>query len=116
MPNPVALFTSVSSAGIGTAIGYISAAVIQSRSQRKTNAEDASVIVQAATELTDRLLKRNADLAHVNMEARKALSALIVAVQLAQDTFEDLPTEIPRNIKLMSVLQKALDKANSVEL
>ncbi len=116
LPGP-GLAASISSAGVGTLIGYIGSALIQARSQKKTKADDASVLVGAATELTDRLLKRNADLAHVNMEARKALQALVDAVQLAQDAFHEIGSDDTHlNVDLMVTLQAALDAANAVEI
>ncbi len=117
LPGP-GLAASISSAGIGTVVGYIGAALIQARSQKKTASEDASVLVGAATELTDRLLTRNTELAHINAQAREALQALVDAVQLAQDVFEEFPEtgDGAHNRKMMQVLQTALDVANAVEI
>ena len=117
LPGP-GLAASISSAGAGTLIGYIGAALIQAHSQKKTRAEDASVLVAAATELTDRLLKRNTDLAKINAEARRALADLTDAVQLAMDTFEKFPDvgDGAHNRAIMVALQTALDKANQVEI
>ena len=58
----------LSTAGIGTGVGYIAAAVIQGRATRKTKADDSNAIVSAATLFADRLLTRNSDLAHVNAQ------------------------------------------------
>jgi uncharacterized membrane protein YccC len=118
MPNANAIFGALSSAGIGTAIGYVSSAVIQARSQKKTRAEDASVLVAAASELTDRLLQRNSELAHANATARRALAKLIDAVQQAENVFERFPEvgDGATNRAMMALLQEALDVANQVEI
>ena len=110
--------TGLSTAGIGTGVGYIAAAVIQSRSTKKTSADDANAIVGAATELTDRLLKRNEQLAHANAQARNALSKLIQAVQTSQDVFEKFPEvgDGANNRAMMIVLQAALYLANTIEI
>lgn len=119
MPDSNAIFASVSSAGFGTAIGYVASALIQAHGQKKSRADEASVLVAAASELTDRLLKRNTDLAHVNAQLRHALGTLIDAVQTAQDNFNDLPPEIRQgkrsSIDVMAVLQAALNVASDVE-
>lgn len=110
----------MSAAGVGTAIGYLGAAVVKARASRRTRADEASVVVDAANTIVGRLLERNASLAHTNMLARAAMSKLVMAVQLALDRFEELPPEqvrdIQRNVDLMVALQAALDAANAVEL
>jgi hypothetical protein len=118
MGQPSAIVASLSSAGIGTAVGYIASAMIEARAHRKTKADDAGALVNAATELTDRLLRRNSELAHANATARNALGKLIIAVQKTQDLFERFPEvgDGAFNRELLVTLQLALDAANLVEM
>src|SRR5271166_5392348 len=118
MPAVGNILSSVTSAGVGTAVGYIAAAIIQTRSQRESDEDKAGALVTAAATLTDRLLTRNRELSHTNTQLRRALNKLIDAVQLAQDTFEHFPTvgDGKHNREMMEVLHTALDIANAVEL
>ncbi len=116
MPNIGSLVTSFSSAGIGTGIGYITAALIQTRNHKRTKAQDVSALVTAANTITDRLMQRNNELIHINAQARQALSKLVDAVQAAQDRFRELPDVCDESTTLMATLQAALDAANAVEI
>jgi hypothetical protein len=72
-----AAFAALVAASLGTAIGAISAALIRARSIR---AEGAGALVQAASQLTDRLLARNTDLSEELHTMRLILDELDEAV------------------------------------
>src|SRR5271167_2026914 len=110
------IVTSITSAGVGSAVGYIAAAIIQARSQRETDENKAGALVEAAATLTDRLLTRNKELSSTNRHLRQALNKLIDAVQTAQNVFEHFPDvgDGLANRDMMAVLQLALDAANAI--
>lgn len=111
------VWTALSSAGIGSALGYVGAAMIEARSHKRTKTDDAGALVTAATQLTDRLLTRNSELAHTNSQLRVALNALMTAVQLAQNTLHDLGEGVCDDCssrQLMVVLDQALTAAEGI--
>ncbi len=65
---------------VGAGIGTVASAIINARSHRD---QSASAIVQAASQLTDRLLRRNADLADMERAIRDCLLKLSDAVSAA---------------------------------
>lgn len=117
MANSASVWSAVITALGSAGIGYVGAAAITARSQRKSKIDEAQVLVEVATEITDGLLRRNRELAHINAGLRRALQKLTVGVQIAQDTFERFPEtgDSAANRSMMALLQEALDIANSVE-
>jgi hypothetical protein len=92
---PLSAIGLVLSTTLGAAIGAIGSALVGARSHRN---EGASALVDAATQLTDRLLKRNNDLTDIEQDMRRMLIRLSDAVTVCErqhphvsdDAFDEL--------------------------
>lgn len=120
MPNQLSLnaLQAVAYAGLGGGLGAVGAAWITARAGRDHDKADAAAqLTKAASALTDRLVKRNADLSADNGRLRRTLLDLIerIDVVVQQSRREVTDDKGPRlMIPLLYALEKANDRAQRV--